>query len=147
MILVVLEEEDIPEWLYPGSFPEVPRLPESWIRVPILRELDFAALWHTIDPSATGREALAVQPTHCGCGVLHDAPDYVDRLNSDLVFALANLAEGERWRVAQAWANGRVGKRPNQGELVRHKELLKAICGLNKRAIGSRQPLVLLPVS
>ena len=108
---------------------------------------DFAALWHAIDPTATGREALEGQPTHCGCGVPHDAPDYVDRVSAPLVVALADLAEGERWRVAQAWATDRLGKRPNQGELARHKELLKAVCGVAKRAVSGRQPLVLLPES
>jgi hypothetical protein len=76
--------------------------------------------------------------------VPHNAPDYVYRLDPVLVAALASLPESERWRVAQAWAAARLGKRANQGELARHKEMVKALCGLARRAVESRRPLLLL---
>jgi hypothetical protein len=39
MLLVVVDEHDIPGWLYPAAFPEVPRPPEDRAEVP---DLDFA---------------------------------------------------------------------------------------------------------
>src|SRR6266545_4364755 len=58
MLLVVTDEDDIPAWLYPEAFPEVPRPPKNWIKAPTLGESDFAALWRAVDPTAVDVEAL-----------------------------------------------------------------------------------------
>jgi hypothetical protein len=142
--LVVADEDDIPGWLYPEAFPEVPQPAEDWAEAPALGEPDFAALWRAADPTTRDTEAIQPQYTHCDVGVPHDAPEWVGRLNPTLVATLAVLAEGERWRVAQAWAADRLGKRPNQGELARHKDLLRALCALAKRSVDSGRPLLLL---
>lgn len=144
MRLVVADEEDIPGWLYPQAFPEVPRPPENCFTTPTLGESDFDALWRAVDATANNIRALEAQQSHCSTGVPHNAPDYVGRVNPVLVARLAALPEEDRWRVAQTWALARLGKRPNQAELTQHKELLKALCGLAKTASERRLRLLLL---
>jgi hypothetical protein len=49
-------------------------------------------------------------------------------------------AEGQRWRVARDWA----GRRANERQQARYEDLLKALSNLAKRAVESRQPLIVL---
>jgi hypothetical protein len=141
MLLVVVDEHDIPGWLYPEAFPEVPRPSEDRAEVD---DLDFAPLWHALDPTATFADAVEPQPSHCSTGVPHSAPDYVGRVAARLVAALAALPDADRWRVAQGWAQVRLGKRPNEQEKARHKEMLKELCRIAKRSVETRRPLVVL---
>src|SRR5262245_37104802 len=82
MLLVVVDEHDIPGWLYPEAFPEVPRPHEDQAEV---SDLDFATLWHALDPAVTSADAVEPQYSHCSTGVPHSAPDYVGRVTARLV--------------------------------------------------------------
>ncbi|MCP4344809.1 MAG: hypothetical protein GY795_04690 [Desulfobacterales bacterium] len=143
MYVVMCDEYEIPEWIFPD--PRTERKGKS-IKFPDFCSDDFMALWNVIDATANLKEteALEWQLSHCDVGYPHDAPEHVDRINPLLVKALADIADNDRWNIARDWAKTRLQKQPNDQELSTHKKMLKSLCSLTKNSVDTNQVIVLI---
>ena len=141
MRVVVTQTVAIPEWLYPGTWPDLSTPATNALSTELSRE-DFATLWHAIDQS-DHRDAFVAQ-SFDDIGIPHDAPTDVDKFHPGLVAALAAVPTGERWRVAQRWTT-QEGQRPNAKRLAALKKIVNTLCEFAERAIASNLVVVLLP--
>lgn len=141
MRVVLTDVETIPEWISPGSWPDLTTSEGDAIGVSFERA-DVERLWRALDPTCERSDALVPQQYE-SIGLPHDVPDDVERFHSDLVAALAGVPAQERWRVAQRWAA--TERRPNKETLADAKRMVNALCELAVRARQTGRELVLLP--
>lgn len=132
MLIAVEREEHLPEWLYPYR---VPPMSGEALREVRLRNVDFVHLWLAINPTAPKSDAFDdPADTHCDVGFEHSAIDFLQRVSGELVSALAELPDSDRWRVGQEWTRRRLARRPTKENLAEDKQLLKKLCDLACRA-------------
>lgn len=132
---VICKEDEIADWIYLDARTS---LEGESVNAPDLDKQDFIALWQAIGfvsgSSRTGEHALVDQSSHCDVGYPHDAPDFVDCVNPDLISELLAIPSHDRWRVAKQWASIRLSKHPTESELAFHKNILRAFAELAARA-------------
>ena len=141
--IILTDEEHLPEWLYPGSWPDLHTDPRDQVTSDVVSRDDLALLWSVVHPGFEGDPLL--EQTFEDVGIPHDAPESVDRINQELVSALGAIPRHERWRIAQDWLTVvAFGQRPNQRRLAAAKVLIGDLCDLADRA-GEALMLVVLP--
>lgn len=142
--IILTDEEHIPEWLYPGSWDDLQTDHRDQVTSDAVSRDDLALLWSIVRPDFEGDPLL--EQTFEDVGIPHDAPASVDRINQELISALARIPRHERWRTAQNWLVAVAsGRRPNQRRLAAAKVLIGDLCALADRADEALMLVVLPP--
>lgn len=142
---IVPERDSIVGWLYPGAFADIPDPPAAFLTCPDFDDAAFTALWAATGKYDGSGEAVRYESSGCDVGVPHDAPDFVPMVAPQLAKDLAAIPDHERWRVAQQWAQGHLGQRPNEQKAALYKKVLRELCDLARTVAATEQRLLLLP--
>lgn len=141
MKLALANIDAIPEWLYPGSFPDIETPDRDTLNWTMTGAQSLKVLW---DAAGRPSESAFIDVGFDECGIPHSAPDSVEALAPEFTRALIAVPVHERWKLAEQWGRGVRGQRPNAELLQRLKRELKELCGLLGRS-ASDQYLIILP--
>lgn len=138
MLIAIETPEHLPEWIHPHR---VPPMSGASLVANYIGCNDLDPLWKAlggVKPAESG-----IVDTNCDVGFDHDAVEFLPQINPEFIAALAALPDEERWRVARDWAVGRLGRRPNEGQLAQHKAWLRELSEFARQAVANRWIVVL----
>ncbi len=138
MLIAVATPEHLPEWLYPHR---VPPMSGASLPAKYIGWNDLGPLWKALGGAKPAESGIV--DTNCDVGFDHDAIEFLPQIAPEFVAALAALPDGERWRVARDWAEGRLGRRPNEAQLAQHKAWLRELSEFARQAVANRWIVVL----